>query len=276
MNPIRLALLSLLLALPLAACAGESDGDRDAAPQAPAAQQDAAAAPENTETAAPEDGDVAGADAPVTLAQNEQTQAEPEGDFRAGRDYAVVEPAQPTENPGKIEVMEIFWYGCPHCYDLEPVLQEWVDNKPDDVAFVRLPAVLNRQWETHARAFYTAEALGVLDETHKPLFDALHKENRRLNDSEQLGQFFAEHGVSAETYQSTASSFAVENKLRRAAAIPRRYGISGVPAVIVNGKYRIDARMARSWDHFIDTIEYLVAKERQAMGGGTEAGAGSG
>lgn len=224
----RFAITVLLAALPLVACADDSDS---------AAKERA-------------------------LAQNEAGE-----NFQAGTDYVVVEPAQPTDNPGKIEVMEIFWYGCPHCYDFEPYLSAWLDNEPEDVAFVRLPAVLNRQWEVHARAYYTAEALGVLDEIHKPLFDALHKDNRRLMTDEQVMQFFSEHGVSPETYQSTARSFAVENKLRRAAILPSRYGITGVPAVIVNGKYRIDARMARSWERFIDIINHLVAKERQSAGG---------
>lgn len=183
--------------------------------------------------------------------------------FTEGKDYARIEPAQPTDNPGKVEVMEIFWYGCPHCYDFEPQLAEWTEEKmPEYAEFKRLPAVLNRQWEVHARAYYTAQALGVLDEVHKPLFDAIHEENRRLNSNEAIAEFFGEHGVSPENYLSTSESFAVENKLRRAATLPGRLGVSGVPAMVVNGKYRIDARMAGSYEKLIDTVEYLVAQEK--------------
>lgn len=179
-----------------------------------------------------------------------------------GKDYARIEPAQPTDHPGKVEVMEVFWYGCPHCYSFEPHLTAWVENEmPDYAVFTRLPAVLNRQWEVHGRAYYTAEALGVLDEIHKPLFDAIHEQNRRLATNEDLAEFFSEHGVSADTYMSTSQSFAVENKLRRASMIPARLGITGVPAMVVNGKYRVDARMAGSYQKLLDTVEYLVKLE---------------
>lgn len=183
--------------------------------------------------------------------------------FTEGKDYARLEPAQPTDNPGKVEVMEVFWYGCPHCYNFEPHLTEWIASEmPDYAVFTRLPAVLNRQWEVHARAYYTAEALGVLDEIHKPLFEAMHEEKRQLPNDEAVAEFFAEHGVSAESYLSTSESFAVENKLRRAATLPGRMGISGVPAIVVDGKYRIDAQMAGSYEKLMDTVAYLVALEK--------------
>lgn len=198
-----------------------------------------------------------------------------QGEFIEGKDYARLEPAQPTNHPDKVEVMEVFWYGCPHCYDFEPRLTEWVDESmPDYAVFTRLPAVLNRQWEVHARAYYTAEALGVLDEIHKPLFDAIHEDNRRLSSNEAIADFFAEHGISAESYLSTAESFAVENKLRRAATLPGRLGVSGVPAMVVDGKYRVDARMAGSYEKLLETIEYLVALEApEDAAGGEQADA---
>jgi len=196
---------------------------------------------------------------------NGQSAGDSSPNFQAGQDYVVVQPPQPTDHPGKVEVMEIFWYGCPHCYDFEPHLENWIANKPDYVAFVRLPAVLNRQWEVHGRAFYTAQALGILDEIHKPLFDAIHKDHRQLFTDEQVAKFFEEHGVDPKTYEATANSFAVQTRLNRARTLPGRYGVTGVPTVIVNGKYRIDARMAKSWDRFLDIIDFLVAKEHQQM-----------
>lgn len=200
--------------------------------------------------------------APFAACAQEGGDAAAQQTFTEGEDYAVIEPAQPTDHPEKVEVMEVFWYGCPHCYSFEPHLTEWVANDmPEYAAFTRLPAVLNRQWEVHGRAFYTAEALGVLDEVHKPLFEAMHEQNRRLASNEAIAEFFAEHGVSAESYMSTSESFAVENKLRRAAMLPGRLGITGVPAMVVNGKYRVDARMAGSYEKLLDTVEYLVSLE---------------
>lgn len=203
----------------------------------------------------------------TALAQEGGDTGTQQPEFTEGKHYALIEPAQPTDNPGKVEVMEVFWYGCPHCYDFEPQLARWTkEEMPEYAVFKRLPAVLNRQWEVHARAYYTAQALGVLDEVHKPLFDAIHEDNRRLNDNEAIAEFFGEHGVRPENYLSTSESFAVENKLRRAATLPGRLGVSGVPAMVVNGKYRIDARMAGSYESLLDVVEYLVALEKPEDG----------
>lgn len=181
-------------------------------------------------------------------------------EFDEGIEYKRVDPAQPT-NTEKVEVIELFWYGCPHCFNFEPHLEAWLRRKPDNVEFSRIPAVFNDRWALHARAFYTAEALGVLDRLHEPLFDAIHVKNRRLDSEEEIGAVFVENGVEQADFQRTFNSFAVDAKVRRAADLSRRYQIEGVPALIVEGKYRIEGTTAGGLRPMIDVLGYLIDQE---------------
>lgn len=178
--------------------------------------------------------------------------------------YAEISPPQPTNDPNKIEVVELFWYGCPHCFHLEPKVEEWLSVKPDDVEFIRMPAILGANWELLARAWYTAELLDVTHKIHKPLFDALHKERQRITRVDALRDFFVSQGVSAADFDSTYNSFGVAAKVNRAKQMTQRYGINGVPAFIVNGKYRTSASMAGGEEAMFETVNELIAKERQA------------
>ena len=185
------------------------------------------------------------------------------GEFAEGIEYERVVPAQPVEEPGKVEVLELFWYGCPHCYHLEPLLEKWRETLPKDVVFRRMPAIFtNPRWELHARAFYTAEALGVLDQIHRPLFEALHKEQLKLATEDELAAFFAQHGVKEEDFKRTFNSFYVTTKVNNAKLMTRRYGIDGVPAMIVDGKYRVDGPAAGSQERMLEVVNFLIAKER--------------
>ena len=183
--------------------------------------------------------------------------------YQAGVDYALVSPAQPTGAPaGQVEVLELFWYGCPHCFEFEPLLDKWVKNKPAYVDFVHMPAVFpSNHWRPQARAFYTAQVLGVLDKVHEPMFHAMHDEQRRMATEDEIAPLFAKYGVSRDEFDKAWNSFAVEAKVRRARDMTARYGIEGVPAIIVNGKYRVGGRMARSFDRMLDIVSYLVKKE---------------
>lgn len=178
-----------------------------------------------------------------------------------GAEYEAVIPPQPTSNPDKIEVVELFWYRCPHCYRLLPAMERWLQNKPDNVEFVRMPAILTGNWALHARAYYTAEALGIVDKIHRPLFDAIHAERRNLNSEQTLKEFFAEYGVDAETFDKTWRSFAVETQVRKARVMTERYGISGTPAVVVNGKYRTDGVMTGNYANMLRVVDELIARE---------------
>jgi thiol:disulfide interchange protein DsbA len=185
-------------------------------------------------------------------------------DYKEGINYLRLAKPQPTTTTDKIEVVELFWYGCPHCYDLEPHLEKWLENKPEDVEFVRLPAIVGPRWEPLAQAYYTAEALGVLDKTHAALFDAIHKKKQKFTNEEQIKQFFVSQGVSDADFRNAYHSFAVSVKMNNAKLMTRRYAITGVPTLIVNGKYSTSGKLAGSEAGIIKVVDHLVAQERTA------------
>jgi thiol:disulfide interchange protein DsbA len=186
-------------------------------------------------------------------------------EYSEGMQYLRLANPQPTSVADKVEVVELFWYGCPHCFDLEPHIRQWLETKPDDVEFVRMPAVLGPGWELLGKGFYTAELLGVQDRIHPALFEALHVKKQKINDEAALQDFFVNHGVSAEDFRKTFASFAVSVKLNNARAMTRRYAITGVPTLIVNGKFSTGGRQAGSNANIIKVVDYLVARERDGM-----------
>ena len=183
--------------------------------------------------------------------------------YTQGQDYVELSNPQPTSSGDRIEVVELFWYGCSHCYHLDPFLEEWAASKPDDVEFVRMPAILGKRWGLLAKAYYTAELLGDIDKIHLALFKAIHEDKNKINDEAALQGFFVAQGVSAEDFKNTFNSFAVNVKVNNAKQMTRRYAITGVPTIIVNGKYRTGPGMARGNEGVIKVINYLVEKERR-------------
>jgi thiol:disulfide interchange protein DsbA len=181
--------------------------------------------------------------------------------------YIALLEQQPVQTGENVEVLELFWYRCPHCFNLEPYLERWLKTKPEYVEYVRLPAVLSENWAFHARAFYTFEALGLTDRLHRPLFDALHKEPRqRILTLEQLADWAASQGVDRQSIIDTFNSFAVDTKLRHARVMTERYEATGVPTMIVDGKYRTSVSMAGGHDELLQLMDFLAAKsleERQ-------------
>lgn len=182
----------------------------------------------------------------------------------SGEKYVVLRKPQPTQTPGKIEVVEIFLYTCPHCYAFEPQVSAWRAKLPADVAFVRVPASFGGTGPLLARSYYAAEALGVLDKMHPAMFAAIHKQHRSLNTEEDMSKLFAENGVDPEAFRATLHSFAVDSKARRAAQLEVGYSVTGVPAMAVNGKYAISMRNGIGADEMLKIAEELVAKERKA------------
>lgn len=182
-----------------------------------------------------------------------------------GIEYKRVSPAQPTITENKIEVVELFWYGCPHCFHFEPNLNKWLANKPDNVAFYRVPAVFNPKWALHARAFYTAKSLGLFNDGktafHEAMFDEIHKKKKHLHKKEDIQKIFSRFGISKEDFENTFDSFAVNTKVNRAATLSKRYKLDGVPTLIVNGKYRTDGPMAGGRNGMIKVLNFLVKKE---------------
>ncbi len=180
---------------------------------------------------------------------------------RAEEGYEIINPAQPVKNPDKIEVMEFFWYGCPHCYKFEPSVAEWLKKKPANVEFIRQPAVFSELWGKHAKAFYVAEALGVSDKVHADLFDTIQNKKIKLVTEEELGKFFAAHGVKEDDFKAAYNSFGVNTKLIQAEAIGPRYGITGVPTIVVNGKYRVTGSSAKSQDNMLHVVDEIIKQE---------------
>jgi thiol:disulfide interchange protein DsbA len=183
------------------------------------------------------------------------------GSTLAAQGYEMVTPPQPTSTKDQVEVVEMFWYGCPHCNRLEPYVERWLKRKPKNVKFVRMPGVFRPSWEIHARAYYTAEILGVVDKVHRPMFEAIHEQKRRMNDEASIMALFKNHGVSNKDFKRVFRSFAVETKLRRAKDMGKRYGVRGVPALIVNGKYRTGAQEAGGNAKVFKVVNELVKKE---------------
>jgi thiol:disulfide interchange protein DsbA len=188
--------------------------------------------------------------------------AEEATSYVEGTDYAVVVPPLAGGTEGKVKVVELFWYGCPHCFQFDPTLHAWLQRKPANVEFERIPAIFNNPtWELHARAFYTADVMGVLDKMHDALFDAIHVKKQRLNSKEELRAFFVSRGVNGGEFDATFDSFAVSGLVREAAVLTKQYNIDGVPAMAVQGKYWVGGRMAGSYENLIRIVDYLVAKE---------------
>jgi thiol:disulfide interchange protein DsbA len=208
---------------------------------------------------------------PLWACADEAPNAAPAADYDEGIDYAAVLPPLAGASDGKVKVVELFWYGCPHCFQFEPHIHKWMENKPANVEFERIPAVFmdkngkpRASWEIHARAYYTADVMGVLEKIHAPLFDAIHVKKQRPFSKDALRALFVAQGIDGAQFDATFNSFAVNGLVANAIRKTQEYGISGVPALAVQGKYRIGGRMAGSYDNMLKITDFLVAKEAAA------------
>ncbi|MDM8567675.1 thiol:disulfide interchange protein DsbA/DsbL [Candidatus Halobeggiatoa sp. HSG11] len=189
------------------------------------------------------------------------------GDGYEGK-YELLTTPQTTNAPaGKIEVVELFWYTCPHCYQFDKKhLKNWKKNKPEYVHFVHMPAVFgnNDRRIPLAKAYYVAEALQILDKINTPLFKAIHDDKHDLNSKEALQRMFSKYGVDEKDFSKTYDSFWVETQIKRAKAMTAGYEIQGVPAVIINGKYRLTSEMAKGYTEMMKVLDHLIEKEHSA------------
>ena len=182
-----------------------------------------------------------------------------------GTNYRELSDPQPVEAaPGTVEVIEFLWYDCQTCFVVEPALERWVSGRKGDITFRRMPAMVGGHMTYFARAFYTAEALGVLDRIHFPLYNAVHRHGRPLAKEEELAAFFAEHGVDRGRFFSIFRSSATAAKVRNAQIMSRRYDLAGAPTFIVNGKYRVDPSMAANAEALLQVVDFLVDRELKA------------
>jgi thiol:disulfide interchange protein DsbA len=180
--------------------------------------------------------------------------------YSEGIEYVRLPQSQPVETGNKIEVREIFWYGCPHCYHLEPAINKWLKTKPANAQFVRMPAVLRPSWEPHARAFYAFEALGVTDKLHGAFFEAIHAQNQMLDTESSIAEFVAKHGIDKEGFLKAYNSFSVNAHVKNAMQMAQRYGIEGVPTLIVDGKFKTSSSLVGGHDALMQLVDYLIKK----------------
>jgi thiol:disulfide interchange protein DsbA len=181
------------------------------------------------------------------------------------RTYATLQNQLPLESPGKIEIAEFFWYGCIHCYNLEPLLEKWIPTLPADTVFRRIPAVFNERWGLDATIFYAFEALGVLGKLHRPLFDAIHKDHLRTDNPAALAEWLTGNGIDPKKFDATMKSFGVQSKMKRAAQLTGASLIDGTPALMVQGRYTVSAEQGKSREGLLATAESLAGMVRKTL-----------
>jgi thiol:disulfide interchange protein DsbA len=281
----RIYALAILVSFALTACGGSEPPAVESQAAAPVLDEATTAAPaELDEAAQPEDEmqpqmveesaaeeEPQAQNQPIILAQADEASAvlaEQDWKFTEGTHYARMVPTQPTVGGAdKIEVAEIFWYGCNHCYDFEPFINGWAEKKPANVRLVRIPAVWNPLVKLHAQLYYTEEVLVTNGKIAEPerfraaVFAEYHRRGNRLASIDAIQEVFGKHGVSADDFTSTWSSFEVSQKLRVAQDLSRRYSITGVPAIVVNGKYRTGAAEAGGYPRLLELVDELIVRE---------------
>ena len=272
-----LGLGATMLAL-LAACSGPptSSPAPDASPP-PAATAPAPTAPVDSPPAAttpPPAAKAAAAPAEESKLEKVATLPPagqlPSGKWVAGVNYRPLVPAQPTDAPpGKVEVVEVFWYGCPHCYALDPYIESWRKTKPAYIEFRRVPVTWQPVHQSHAKLFYTFEALGKEDAVHNTVFAEMHDKKNYMymqgDDKETLASqvaFAKAHGISEADFTGAWNSFTVQTSMQKADELVHRYHVDGVPLLVINGKYVTDVNMAGSQANVMSIVSDLAASEK--------------
>ncbi|MDZ7829029.1 MAG: thiol:disulfide interchange protein DsbA/DsbL [Halofilum sp. (in: g-proteobacteria)] len=180
--------------------------------------------------------------------------------------YETIEGPRVGDDPETIEVIEFFWYGCPHCYRFSPHVERWKRSKPEDVSFQHMPAILSPRWELHAKAFFAARIMNELDRFHPAMFAAIHEDNMRLDSVTGIGDFVSSLGIDSERFVATMKSFAVDTRVRRVKNLQRAYGISGTPTVVIDGRYRTSGNIAGGVANMIPVINERIAAIRADAG----------
>ncbi len=203
---------------------------------------------------------IAASAAPVPLA----LRAQPRGD--AG--YTTLASALPVDNPAKIEVAEFFWYGCIHCYNLEPAIEAWAPKLPPDAYFRRIPAVFNERWALDAGIYYAFESMNLLGKLHRPLFDAIHKDRLQTDKPAAFNAWLAKNGVDPKQFETAVKSFSVQSKVMRANQLTGRARIDGTPAMMLQGRYTISTEQGGSLEGMLANADRLIPLIRKTLGAG--------
>lgn len=193
--------------------------------------------------------------------------AEAAAPYQEGKQYVRFDQPVRTRSADKIEVVEVFWYGCPHCFHFEPLVNAWKKRQPADVDFWVSPVVWNDTTALHARAFYVAQALGVQAKLHQPLFEAITAQSNGYNNKSKLAALFTANGVDAAQFDKAFDAFGVTSQVNQAKARTLSYKIDGTPELVVAGKYRVTGRGAGSQEEMLKVVDFLVAKERKERQG---------
>jgi thiol:disulfide interchange protein DsbA len=189
-----------------------------------------------------------------------------------GKDYRLINPPQPVASGAKIEVLEFFWYGCPHCNNLQPPLSAWLKRKPADVDFKRVPAVFQDSWVPLTKAYFTIEALGLIDKLHHDVFAAVHDQKLRLQDPNVLFDWVGKRGVDRQKFADTYNSFAVQSRAQRAKDMTANYDIPGTPALVVDGKYltapslTLNPDNSINYERYFRVLDEVIALARKGRG----------
>ena len=184
-------------------------------------------------------------------------------DYQAGKHFLVLDEPIKSSNAEVVVVNEFFGYTCPHCNGFEPLLHHWAQEQTQGVNFMAIPVVFGRSWEPYAKAYFIALNLGVLDQTHQAMYNAVHVDERRMTNRQALAAFFAEHGVSKTDFDEAYDSFDLQNKMRQGKRLAARAKITGVPSMLVNGKYMVNTTLAGSNEGMLAVVDYVVELESQ-------------
>lgn len=202
--------------------------------------------------------------APLALAQAlpaAPAAAAPAGSYTEGKEYLAINPPQQTASGSKVEVIEVFSYGCIHCANFQPLVDKWKKAMPAAASFSYMPALFRQDFALLGRAFYTAEVLGIHEKSHDPMFKAIFVDHKQFRSLDDLADFYSQFGVKAEDFVKAATSFAVETKMTRANGMIQHYQVDGTPTIVVNGKYRVTGQSANGYDKVFDVVNFLIAKE---------------
>jgi thiol:disulfide interchange protein DsbA len=183
------------------------------------------------------------------------------------KDYYLIVPAQPADSSKKIEVVEFFYYGCPHCYDLEPLLKNWLKSKPADVEFRQQPAVFRENWIPLTKTYFALDALGLLPKLSDKVYSAVHDEGLRLADEAMMNKWIGQQGVDPVKFSEAYRSFAVQNNVQRAIQITRDYKVKGTPSIAVAGRYITSPSMTGGFDRFFQVVDHLIEMARKEASG---------
>ncbi len=185
--------------------------------------------------------------------------------YQAGVDYEIINPPiQITNDKGHIEVIEAYSYSCPHCFKFQPDIEEWLEDKPENVKFSRLQVMFRPEWENYAKLYYTAEALGILEQAHQAAFTYIHQRRKALDNESQIQSFFEEQGIDAAKFKKTFNSFGVASKTKRAIQLVKKLGVKSTPTIVINGKYRVGPGKIGA-EKVFEVVDYLIAKENRRL-----------